>query len=148
MLHKPSRVYGMAIKQLLIEQLERENSRHQNPTRAAEGVYALCMDQQLPSKMVLRELETIEIFPQAIAATRRLFCENENLEVLTRERLLARRNTPRPDALSLAREADFEGLRRLTGKDLQLGLRAASVVEAKPMIEAWNALSVYEQTRG
>lgn len=141
-------MYVMTIKQLLEQQLEREHQRHANPIRAAEGLYALCMDNQLPSKMVLVELENIKIYPETIVATQRLFLENENLEVLTRERLLARRSHPRADALSLARAADLEGLRRLTGKDLQLGLRAASVLEAKPMIEAWNALSVYEQTRG
>jgi hypothetical protein len=141
-------IYSVNIKQLLEQQLEREHQRHANPTRASEGLYALCMDNQFAPKMVLRELETISIYPETIAATQRLFLENENLEVLTRERLLARRSFPRADALSLARAADLEGLRRLTGKDLQLGLRAASVLEAKPMIEAWNALSVYEQTRG
>jgi hypothetical protein len=136
------------MKQLLEQQLEREHQRHTNPLRASEGLFALCMDSQFAPKMVLLQLENIEIYPETIAALKRLFIENENLEVLTRERLLARRSSPRADALSLARASDVEGLRRLTGKDLQLGLRAASVLEAKPMIEAWNALSVYEQTRG
>ncbi len=138
----------MDIKQLFTAQLEREFQRHQNPTRAAEGLYGLCLDQQFAPKMVLQELEMLKIYPEAVAATRRLLTENENLEILTRERLLARRNTPRASALLLAQQNDLEGLRRLTGKDLQLALRAASVLEAKPIIEAWNALSVYEQTRG
>jgi hypothetical protein len=144
----PYCIYVMAIKQLLEQQLEREHQRHQDPTRAAEGLYGLCLDNQFAPKMVLRQLEGIEIFPQSIAKLQRLFVENENLEVLTRERLLARRSTPRASALFLAQQADLEGLRRLPGKDLQLSLRAASVLEAKIIIEAWNALSVYEQTRG
>ena len=138
----------MDIKQLLEQQLECEHQRHANPARAAEGLYALCLDKQLPPKMVLAELGRIEIYAETLTLVRRLFLENENLEILTRERLLARRSFPRADALSLARASDLEGLRRLTGKDLQLGLRAASVLEAKPLIEAWNALSVYEQTCG
>ena len=138
----------MDIRQLFVEQLEREFQRHQNPTRAAEGLYGLCLDQQFAPKIVLRELEAIKVFPEALTAIRRLFSENETLEVLTRERLLARRNTPRASALLLAQQNDLEGLRRLTGKDLQLALRAASLLEAKLIIEAWNALSVYEQTRG
>ncbi len=138
----------MDIKALFTQILEREYQRHQNPARAAEGLYGLCLDQQFAPKMVQQELLELEIYPEAVAATRRLLTENENLEVLTRERLLARRTTPRASALLLAQQNDLEGLRRLTGKDLQLALRAASVLEAKPIIEAWNALSVYEQSRG
>ncbi len=134
------------IKTLLEQQLQKELERHQDPTRAAEGLYALCMDLQLERRLVLASLEQIQP-SESIEATKRLFLENENFEVLTRERLLARRVSPRPSATELARDGDLEGLRRVTGKDLQMALRSVDVKAASQIIVAWNALSVYEQTR-
>lgn len=138
----------MDIAKLLTDQLIREYARHDSPTRAGEGLFGLCMDLRLEPQKVLGALAQLEVHPAAILATRRLLTENETLEVLTRERLLARRSAPKAVALALARAFDTEGLRRVSGKDLQLALRAASVAEAKAIIEAWNALSVFEQTRG
>jgi hypothetical protein len=134
------------IKLLLLDQLLREAS-HNNPTRASEGLYALCMDLNLEPKDGLFALRQLEIFPETVGLTIRLFTENETLEVLTRERLLARRAPNRPSALELARAGKTEALRRVSGRDLQLALQAAKPLEASLLIEAWNLLSVYEQTR-
>jgi len=134
------------LKSLLQNQLERE-ATHNNPTRASEGVYALCLDLNLESKKVLAALKKLEVFPEAVRLTVRLLTENETLEILTRERLLARRAPNRPSALELARSNNTEGLRRVAGRDLQLALQAAKPLEAGRLIEAWNVLSVYEQTR-
>jgi hypothetical protein len=134
------------LQSLLQNQFERE-AIHNNPTRASEGVYALCLDLNLESKKVLTELQKLEFFPEAVRLTVRLFTENETLEVLTRERLLARRAPNRPSALELARSNNTEGLRRVAGRDLQLALQAAKPLEAGLLIEAWNLLSIYEQTR-
>lgn len=134
------------IKKRLEQQLSREFS-HQNPTRASEGLYALCLDLQLEPKAALLALRQLEFFPEALELTRRLFSENETLEVLTRERILARRAAKRPSALELARSGNKEGLRRVSGRDLQLSLQAAQPSQAVLLIEAWNLLSVYEQQR-
>ncbi|MFN3267528.1 MAG: hypothetical protein ACK41E_11905, partial [Deinococcales bacterium] len=114
---------------------------------ASEGLYALCLDLQLEPKTALRILEQLEIFPEALRQTIRLFTENETLEVLTRERILARRAATRPSALELARTGNKEGLRRVSGRDLQLAQQAANPSEATLLIEAWNLLSLYEQQR-
>jgi hypothetical protein len=134
------------IKTLLLNQLLRE-AKLDNPTRASEGVYALCLDLNLEPKKVLAALRQLEVFPEVVRLTVRLFTENETLEVLTRERLLARRAPNRPSALELARTNNTEALRRVSGRDVQLALQAAKPLEAKLLIEAWNLLSVYEQTR-
>ncbi len=138
----------MTLQTLLEQQLEREMQRHNNPTRAAEGIFALCLDQKIKRNDALTTLEQIQIFPEALEQIKRFFLENETFEILTRERVLARRSSPRASALFCAQNNDLEGLRRLTGQDLQLALKAASILEAKLLIEAWNFLSVYEQTRG
>jgi hypothetical protein len=134
------------IKRPLLDQLLRE-AKLGNPTRASEGVYALCMDLNLEPKKVLTVLRQLEVFPETVRLTIRLFTENETLEVLTRERLLARRAPNRPSALELARTNNREALRRVSGRDLQLALQAAKPPEAARLIEAWNMLSLYEQSR-
>jgi hypothetical protein len=140
----------MSVKVELQKQLEKELRNHHDAARAAEGVYALCMDANLePSDALsaLRELEGVPDFQNAVRMTQRLFTENENLEVLTRERLLARRESPRVSVLELARAGDTEALRRVSGRDLQHALRAAKPSEARLLIQAWNQLSNFEQTR-
>jgi hypothetical protein len=140
----------MNIRAELQRQLEKELRNHHDATRAAEGVYALCLDANLEPRDALRalqELEAIPDFQDAIQTARRLFTENENLEVLTRERLLARRESLLSSVLESARAGNTEGLRRVSGRDLQHALRAAKPAEAKLLIQAWNQLSNYEQTR-
>jgi hypothetical protein len=140
----------MIVKAELQKQLEKELRSHHDAARASEGVYALCMDANLePSAALeaLQELESIPDFQSAVQTARRLFTENENLEVLTRERLLARRKSPRASVLELARAGDVEALRRVSGRDLQHALRAAKPPEAQLLIQAWNQLSNFEQTR-
>ena len=73
--------------------------------------------------------------------------ENETLEVLTRERVLARRETPREAALELVRLGHLEALRRVSGRNLQIALQRAQKEEAKALIAAWNSLPLYEQER-
>jgi hypothetical protein len=140
----------MNVRAQLQRQLEKELRNHQDAARAAEGVYALCMDANLAPEEALaamRELEVIPDFQNATRAVSRLFTENENLEMLTRERLLARRQPPQASALELAHLGDIEGLRRVSGRDLQHALRAAKPNEAQYLIAAWNQLSNFEQTR-
>jgi hypothetical protein len=134
------------IQGLLQNQLLRE-AKHNSATRASEGVYALCMDLQLDPKKVLVALHQLKVFPEVVRLTVRLFTENEMFEVLTRERLLARRVPNHQSALELAQVGNREALRRVSGRDLQLALQAAKPPEAVLLIEAWNKLSLYEQSR-
>lgn len=130
--------------------LTRELERHGDAQRAGEAVYAYAYDQQLQPKAVLEglsALETEDVFAAPTRAARRLFTENETLEVLTRERVLLRRGATREDALALARTRDLEGLRRISGRNLQLALTRARGLEARTLIEAWNLLPLYEQER-
>ncbi len=128
--------------------LGRELERHGDSQRAAEGLYAFSLDNQLEISAALEALNKLPAaFSETARASRRLFIENETLEVLTRERILARRETPRAYPLELARDGNLEGLRRLSGRNLQAALQRAKPPEAKPLIAAWNALSLYEQER-
>jgi hypothetical protein len=130
--------------------LRRELEKHNDPQRAAEALYAFSLDNQLEIPFVLEALKKLEIegfFAPGSSAARRLFTENETLEVLTRERVLARREATRENALELARGGDVEGLRRVSGRNLQLALQRAKPLEAKALIQAWNLLPLYEQER-
>ncbi len=141
---------SMNVKDELQRQLGKELRNHHDATRAAEGVYALCMDANFEPRealAALQELGGIPDFQDAARAIMRLFTENENLEMLTRERLLARRQPPRASVLEMARLGEIEGLRRVSGRDLQHALRAAKPNEAQHLITAWNQLSNFEQTR-
>ena len=128
--------------------LQRELEKHSDPTRAGEGAYAFSLDQQLEPTAALEALKRLEaepLFSASSSAAQRLFVENETLEVLTRERVLARRETPRDAALELARLGNLEALRRLSGRNLQIALQRAQPLEAKVLIAAWNLLPLYEQ---
>ena len=130
--------------------LERELEKYSDSQRAAEAVYAFSLDNQLEIPLALEALRTLEqesFFAASSSAARRLFTENETLEVLTRERVLARREITRENALELARAGDVEGLRRVSGRNLQIALQRAKPPEAKALIEAWNLLPLYEQER-
>jgi hypothetical protein len=138
------------IDQLFQRVLKRELEKHNDPQRAAEGVYAFSLDNQLEIPLALEALKALEakvFFAESSGAARRLFTENETLEVLTRERVLARREATRENALELARAGDAEGLRRVSGRNLQTALQRAKPLEAKALIEAWNLLPLYEQER-
>jgi hypothetical protein len=130
--------------------LQRELEKHGIATRAGEGAYALALDQQLEPTAALKslkQLETEALFSASSSAAQRLFVENETLEVLTRERVLARRETPKEPALELARLGSLEALRRVSGRNLQIALQRARGKEAKVLIQAWNLLPLYEQER-
>jgi hypothetical protein len=128
--------------------LQRELEKHHDPQRAAEGAYAYALDQRLEVQAALEALNAQpEALEEAVRLTRRLFTENETLEVLTRERVLARREPTRDAPLELARDGALERLRRVKARDLQLALQRAKPLEAKVLIQAWNLLPLYEQER-
>ena len=130
--------------------LQRELERHGDATRAGEGAYAFALDQQLEPTAALEALKHLEgeaLFSASSSAAQRLFVENETLEVLTRERVLARRESPRDAALELARAGSLEALRRVSGRNLQIALQRARGDESKVLIAAWNLLPLYEQER-
>ena len=130
--------------------LQRELEKHHDPTRAGEGAYAFALDQHIEPTAALEALKRLEgeaLLSAPSSAAQRLFVENETLEVLTRERVLARRETPRDSALELARAGQLEALRRVSGRNLQIALQRAQKEEAKILIDAWNSLSLYEQER-
>jgi hypothetical protein len=128
--------------------LQRELEKHHDPQRAAEGVYAFALDQRFEVEAAIKALTAQPAaFENAARLTMRLFTENENLEVLTRERVLARREPLRDAPLELARDGALERLRRVNAQNLQLALQRAKPLEAKLLIQAWNLLPLYEQER-
>ena len=140
----------MEIESALRRLLQRELEKHGDATRAGEGAYAFALDQHLEPTAALGALKQLEheaLFRDSASAAQRLFVENETLEVLTRERVLARRETPKDSALELARAGQLEALRRVSGRNLQIALQRARGKEAQVLIEAWNQLSLYEQER-
>ncbi len=130
--------------------LQRELGKHSDATRAGEGAYAFALDQQLEPTAALGALKQLEgeaLFSASSSAAQRLFVENETLEVLTRERVLMRRETPKESALELARVGNLEALRRVSGRNLQIALQRAQPSAATALIEAWKLLPLYEQER-
>ncbi len=136
--------------------LEQELARHPDATtiqaRVAEGIFGFAVDNpKIEQELILEALALLadqgrEALRDAVNAAKRVFLENETLEVLTRERVLERRKPQRASAIELARENDLEGLRRIGARALQLGLQAAKPDVAKVMIEAWELLSQYERS--
>ncbi len=140
----------MEIESAFQRLLQRELEKHGDATRAGEGAYAFSLDQQLEptaALQALKQLETEALFSASSSAAQRLFVENETLEVLTRERVLMRRETPRDAPLELARAGSLELLRRVSGRNLQIALQRAQGAEAQILIAAWNLLPLYEQER-
>lgn len=135
--------------------LEPEVTRHPDANivhaRAAEAVFGFAVDNpKIEQELILEALAVLTALGRpelqdAVNAAKRMFLENETLEVLTRERVLERRKSQRASALELAKNHDLEGLRRIGARALQLGLQAAKPHEAREMIEAWEFLSLYER---
>jgi hypothetical protein len=136
--------------------LEQELARHNDATivqiRVAEAVFGFAVDNpKIEQELILEALAVLsdqgrEALRNAATAAKRIFLENETLEVLTRERVLERRKPQRASAIQLARDNDLEGLRRIGARALQLGLQAAKPDIAKVIIEAWELLSQYERS--
>ncbi len=136
--------------------LEQELARHHDTTimqaRVAEAIFGFAVDNpKIEQELILEALAVLsdqgrEAMRNAASAAKRIFLENETLEVLTRERVLERRKPQRASAVQLAKENDLEGLRRIGARALQLGLQAAKPDVAKVMIEAWELLSQYERS--
>jgi hypothetical protein len=136
--------------------LEQELARHTNATivqaRVAESIFGFAVDNpKIEQELILEALALLsdqgrEAMRDAVNAAKRIFLENETLEVLTRERVLERRKPQRASAVQLAKENDLEGLRRIGARALQLGLQAAKPDVAKVLIEAWELLSQYERS--
>jgi hypothetical protein len=136
--------------------LEQELARHDDTTilqaRVAEGIFGFAVDNpKIEQELILEALALLadqgrETLRGAVNAAKRIFLENETLEVLTRQRVLERRKPQRASALKLARDNDLEGLRRIGARALQLGLQAAQPDVAKVIIEAWELLSHYERS--
>ncbi len=135
--------------------LEQELAHPANATtvqaRVAEGVFGFAVDHpKIEQELILEALAVLsdlgrEALRGAVSAAKRIFLENETLEVLTRERVLERRKPQRASAMELAKNNDLEGLRRIGARALQLGLQAAKPEVAKMIIEAWELLSHYER---
>jgi hypothetical protein len=135
---------------------EQELARHPDriivQARVAEGIFGFAVDNpKIEQELILEALALLadqgrEALRDAVNAAKRIFLENETLEVLTRERVLERRKSQRASAVQLARENDLEGLRRIGARALQLGLQAAKPEVAKVIIEAWELLSLYERS--
>jgi hypothetical protein len=134
--------------------LEQELARHTDTTivqaRVAEGIFGFAVDHpKIEQELILEALALLsdqgrEALRDAVNAAKRIFLENETLEVLTRERVLERRKPQRASAIQLAKENDLEGLRRIGARALQFGLQAAKPDVAKVIIDAWELLSQYE----
>jgi hypothetical protein len=135
---------------------EQELARHTNriiiQARVAEGIFGFAVDNpKIEQELILEALAVLadqgrESLRDAVNAAKRIFLENETLEVLTRERVLERRKPQRASAIELAKNNDLEGLRRIGARALQLGLQAAKPEVAKVIIEAWELLSLYERS--
>lgn len=136
--------------------LEQELARRPNATivqaRVAEGIFGFAVDNpKIEQELILEALAVLsdqgrKELQEAVNAAKRIFLENETLEILTRERVLERRKPQRASAVQLAREHDLEGLRRIGARALQLGLQAAKPDVAKVIVEAWELLSHYERS--
>jgi hypothetical protein len=136
--------------------LEQELARHTDTTivqaRVAEGIFGFAVDHpKIEQELILEALALLsdqgrEALRDAVNAAKRIFLENETLEVLTRERVLERRKPQRASAVQLAKENDLEGLRRIGARALQFGLQAAKPDVAKVIIDAWELLSQYERS--
>jgi aminoglycoside/choline kinase family phosphotransferase len=136
--------------------LESELARQTNATsvqaRVAESIFGFAVDNpKIEQELILEALALLsdlgrEALRDAVNAAKRIFFENETLEVLTRERVLERRKPQRASAIELAKNNDLEGLRRIGARALQLGLQAAKPDVAKVIIEAWELLSQYERS--
>jgi hypothetical protein len=119
--------------------------------RAAESVFAFAVDHvDIAQAQILAALEHLilggsEELANAARAAKRMFSEDENLELLTRERVLLRRGLTHENALALARNNDLEGLRRLPASTLRLALNASNPREAVPLIQAWGLMPLYER---
>jgi hypothetical protein len=139
------------IHTLLETELEREPTGDLAIARAAESVFAFAVDHvDIPKDQILESLEHLilggsENLTNAARAAKRMFSEDENLELLTRERVLLRRGLSHENALALARKNDLEGLRRLPASTLKLALNASRPLEAAPIIQAWNLMPLYER---
>ncbi len=139
------------IHTLLETELEREPTGDLALPRAAESVFAFAVDHvEIPQTQILESLEHLILggsaeLANAARAAKRMFSEDENLELLTRERVLLRRGLSHENALALARKNDLEGLRRLPASTLKLALNASRPLEAAPIIQAWNLMPLYER---
>jgi hypothetical protein len=118
--------------------------------RAAEGVYGFMLDHpELPLQAIAQSLRWLTDEPNLEDAARiasRVLLEIDGDAVDARDRTQARRGELHPSALELARDNDVFSLRRLPARALRFALQAAKPNEAKALIEAWNALPLYEQT--
>jgi hypothetical protein len=133
------------------QELEHTSDTFKVNARVAEAVFGFAVDNpKIEQDLILEALALLsdqgrEALRNAINAAKRVFFENETLEVLTRERVLERRKPQRASAIELAKNNDLEGLRRIGARALQLGLQVAKPDVAKVLIEAWELLSHYER---
>jgi hypothetical protein len=139
------------LQTILEQELEHQPDPTIVQTRVAESVFGFAVDNpKIEQELILEALALLadqgrETLRNATNAAKRVFFENETLEVLTRERVLERRKPQRASAIELAKENDLEGLRRVGARALQFGLQAAKPDVAKVLIEAWELLSQYER---
>lgn len=139
------------LQTILEQELNRQTDASIVHARVAEAIFGFAVDNpKVEQELILEALAVLAALGRsalrdAVNAAKRMFLENETLEVLTRERVLERRKSQRASALDLAKNHDLEGLRRTGARALQLGLQAAKPNEAREIIEAWEFLSLYER---
>lgn len=134
----------------ILEQEQAREPRADAAWRAAEGVYGFVLDHpELSLQAIVQSLRWLVDEPpldQAARVVARVLLEFGDLEADARDRAQARRGELHPSALELAHENDVFSLRRLPARALRFALQAAKPSEAKALIEAWNAMPLYEQT--
>jgi hypothetical protein len=134
----------------ILEQEQEREPHVEAAWRAAEGVYGFVLDHpELSLQAIAQSLRWLVDEPPLEEAARtaaRVLLESDGQAADTRGRPLARRGELHPSALELARENDLFSLRRLPARALRFALQSAKPSEAKALIEAWNAMPLYEQT--
>ncbi len=134
----------------ILEQEQAREPREGAAWRGAEGVYGFVLDHpELSLQAIAQSLKWLVDEPQLEQAARvaaRVLLEAGGPESDARDRAQARRGELHPSALELARENDIFSLRRLPARALRFALQAARPSEAGALIEAWNAMPLYEQT--
>ncbi len=138
------------LRSLLERELQRQNDR---PTheRVAETIFGFYLDNSEQQKIVLAALKTLQqhtAYGPALKAAKNILSfnvsANPNFSII-RGQARDRRASLQQSALDLASTQPVR-LLHLPARNLRLALQAATSAQATALIEAWNALSLYEQT--
>ncbi len=139
------------IQKILEQELARKATISLISARVSEAVFGFAVDNpDISQELILETLAVLSqparsVLQEIIETAKRIFFENETLEVNIRERVLERRKPQRASAIELACNNDLEGLRRVGARALQIGLQVAKSEDAAIIIKAWEHLSLYER---